>query len=33
MAVLAAQTVIELYDSQWSADCVVNQEITRGWRW
>jgi phosphoglycerate dehydrogenase-like enzyme len=33
MAVLAAQTVVDLYHNRWPAAYVVNGEIQQGWRW
>jgi phosphoglycerate dehydrogenase-like enzyme len=33
MAVLAAQTIVDLYLNHWPTVCVVNSEIQQGWRW
>jgi phosphoglycerate dehydrogenase-like enzyme len=33
MAVLAAQTIVDLYHNHWPTVCVVNSEIQQGWRW
>jgi phosphoglycerate dehydrogenase-like enzyme len=33
MAVLAAQTIVDLYHNRWPTVCVVNSEIQQGWRW
>ena len=33
MATLAARCLIDLHQGRWPADCVINPEVTPGWRW
>jgi phosphoglycerate dehydrogenase-like enzyme len=32
-ALLAAQSIIDLYQGRWPAECVVNGQLRDGWRW
>jgi phosphoglycerate dehydrogenase-like enzyme len=33
MAELAANSIVELYQNRWPAECVVNSELRDSWRW
>ncbi len=32
-ALLAAQSIVDLYQGRWPAECVVNGQLQSGWRW